>query len=75
MPLQVPFIIKESDDIVIGENRKDEDKSLAELEEEFFRNKLITEHETFRNDTWLSFKLFRGHNDNERFQSENILDA
>jgi hypothetical protein len=60
---------------VIGENRKDEDKSLAELEEEFFRNKLITEHETFRNDTWLSFKLFRGHNDNERFQSENILDA
>lgn len=76
MPLSVPFIVKESDDIVIGEeNRNDDNQSLAELEEEFFRKKLIMEHETFRNDTWLSYKLFRGHNDNERFQSENILDT
>ena len=40
MPLKVPFLMKETDDLDVGEN-KDENKTLMEFEEDFFRNKVI----------------------------------
>ena len=41
MPLKVPFLMKETDDLDVGENKNDENKTLMEFEEEFFRNKVI----------------------------------
>ena len=70
MPFKIPFLNKDEGD-EIGEKKE---QTLFDLEEEQFRNKIIHEHEQFRNDVWLPLKLFRGHYDNERFQSETILD-
>lgn len=44
------------------------------MEESYLRSQFIYEHERYRQEIWLPFKLFRGDNDNERFLSETILD-
>lgn len=69
MDFKLPLIFAEKDEL---KTKKEED--LAEIEEEHLRKQMILDHEQYRRDVWLPFKLFRGNFDNERFMSESILE-
>lgn len=68
--LQIPLIFNEKDELSVEKKEKD----IVDMEENFLRQKFIFEHERYRQEVWLPYKLFRGNHDNERFLSETILE-
>lgn len=69
MDFKLPFIFADKDEL-----KPKQDEDLALIEELYLRNQMILDHEQYRKDVWLPYKLFRGTYDNERFMSESILD-
>lgn len=65
LQFQIPFILQENDELTMAKKEQDP----AGLEEAHFRSQLILDHEQYRKDVWLPYKLFRGSADNERFLS------
>jgi uncharacterized protein (DUF2225 family) len=67
--LRIPFVFPDKE-----EHNEKKDQEVVDFEEAHFRQQFILEHEQYRREVWLPFKLFRGSNDNERFLSETILE-
>jgi hypothetical protein len=66
----MPFIEGEKNELD-GEKKE---QDAQDIEEAHFRASFLLDHETYRKEVWLPYKLFRGSNDNERFMSETILE-
>ena len=70
LDLKIPFIFSEKNEE--GVDKQEED--IAQTEQELMKEQLVLDHEKYRHEVWMPYKLFRGSNDNERFLSESILD-